>query len=350
MFEVKIWELGIEISDENGTNYMGSKIREAGIIVMLSLASLLCGCEDYQLTPITHWTKLGIFPGIARASASSFVVGEKGYVCLGRSGWKMGFLKDVWEFEPKTDTWTRKADFPGAARVKAIAGVIGNMAYVGLGSVAPYDGNQFSDLWEYDNTTDTWKQMASFPGDAKNDLFCAVVDSCLYTTEGSAATIFTPYTYKFSPKTNSWTQLKDCPVSRSSTAGFSIGTNVYVGSGYYTANYKDFYCYHTTTNTWDRMADLPDARILSKGISINGKGYVLLGRYWNGSLNGGRLLKDVVEYTPSTNSWSRCGDFPGDARQNMVVFTIAGKGYVVGGEDDAERKGDAWVFETTPNP
>ncbi|MDD4969974.1 MAG: hypothetical protein PHT07_11150 [Paludibacter sp.] len=320
-------------------------IKEAGFILMVCLVCLLCGCKDYESTPITSWKKLGNFPGIARASASSFVVGDKGYVCLGRSGPKYDFLKDLWEYEPSTDTWTHKADFPGAARVKAIAGVIGDKAYVGLGSVSPYEGNQFSDFWEYDGATDTWKQMASFPGVAKNDLFCAVVDSCLYTTEGFSATLFTPYTYKYSPKTNSWTQLKDCPVSRSSTAGFSIGSDMYVGSGYFTANYKDFYCYHTLTNTWDRMADLPEARILSKGITLNGKGYILLGRYWNGSLNGGRLLKDVVEYDPQTNTWSKCGNFPGGARQNMVAFTIAGKGYIVGGEDDAERKGDVWVLE-----
>ena len=323
---------------------MGLKMKKAGFIMLVCLQCLLSGCKDYTTTPITSWAKLNNFPGIARASASSFVVGDKAYVCLGRSGAKYDFLKDLWEYEPATDAWIRKADFPGAARVKAIAGVIGNKAYVGLGSVAAYDGNQFSDLWEYDNTTDTWKQMASFPGVAKNDLFCAAVDSCLYTTEGFSGTRFTPFTYKYSPKTNSWTQLKDCPVSRSSTAGFSIGQNIYVGSGYFTTNYKDFYCYHTLTNNWERMADLPDARILSKGITLNGKGYVMLGRYWNGSLDGGKLLKDVVEYDPTTNTWSRCGDFPGGARQNVVSFTIQGKGYVVGGEDDVERKADVWEF------
>jgi len=308
----------------------------------------LCSCTEYDFSPISTWKQLSNFPGMSRASASSFVVGDKGYVCLGRSGAKVDFLKDLWEYDSKTDSWTQKADFPGAARVKAIAAVIGNKAYVGLGCVSAYEGNQFNDLWEYDNTTDTWKQLASFPGEAKNDLFCAVVDSCLYTTDGFAATGFDQETYKYSPKTNSWTRLKDIPVTRSSTAGFSIGNELYVGTGFFLENQKDFYCYSPLTDNWRRVADAPEGRILSKGLSINGKGYVMLGRSWNGSLNGGRLLKDIVEYDPKRNTWSRCGDFPGGARQNMVVFSINGKGYIVGGEDDNERKRDVWMF--TPSP
>jgi len=321
---------------------MGLKLKQIGFILFVLIIS---GCTEYELTPINSWKQLTNFPGTARASASSFVIGEKAYIILGRSGARAGFLKELWEYDSTQDSWIRKADFPGVARVKAIAGVIGDKAYAGLGSVSPYDGNQFSDFWEYNNTTDTWVQMASFPGIAKNDLFCAVVDSSLYVTEGFASTIFNKDTYKYSPKTNTWTRLADCPVRRSSTAGFSIGSDIYVGSGYYTANYKDFYCYHTPTNTWSRKADLPEARILSKGISINGKGYIMLGRYWNGSLDGGKLLKDVVEYDPTSNTWTRCGDFPGGARQNMVAFTINGKGYIVGGEDDTERKSDVWTFE-----
>ena len=312
---------------------------------LLFLLCILQACKDnYELAPITSWKQLGNFPGLARASATSFVFEDKAFVCLGRSGSKYNFLKDMWEYDSQTDSWTRKADFPGAARVKAIAGVIGDRAYVGLGAVAPYDGNQFSDLWEYTISTDSWKQMASFPGEARTDLVCAVIDSCLYTTEGFAVTNFNQDTYKYDPKTNTWTQLTSSPVDRISAAGFSIGPDFYVGSGYHVGNFKDFYCYHTLSDSWSRVADAPEARVLSKGLAINGKGYLMLGRYWNGALNGGKLLKDILEYDPIVNKWTRCGDFPGGGRQNMVVFTINGKGYIIGGEDDKERKSDVWVF------
>lgn len=313
--------------------------------VFILVIFLLSACHDFELAPITDWKQLNGFPGTARASATSFVYQDKAFICLGRSGSRVDFLKDLWEYNSQTDSWTRKTDFPGTARVKAIGAVIGDKAYVGLGAVAPYAGNQFNDFWEYDINTDTWKQLASFPGKAVNDLFCAVIDDCIYTTEGYTDTQFKPDTYKYDPKTNEWTRLKDCPVKRTGVAGFAIGKDIYVGTGYDIENYKDFYCYHTETDSWNRVADLPAVRVLSKGVTINGQGYVMLGRYWNGSLNGGKLLSDVIKYDPSTNDWTRCGDFPGGARQNMEVFSINGKGYIVGGEDDRERKSDVWVFQ-----
>jgi len=312
----------------------------------LFLPLIFLACHDeIDLVPISSWTRLNNFPGLARASATSFVMGEKAYICMGRSGTRGGFLKDVWEYDSRADSWTRKSDFPGKARVKAIGGVVGDKAYVGLGAVAPYEGNQFNDFWEYDISGDSWTQMASFPGEGKNDLFCAVVDSCIYTTEGYTTVSFVPDTYKYNTKTNVWSKLTDCPVYQGSTAGFSIGHSFYVGTGFRGQNYKNFYCYQTETDTWSRTADLPEARILSKGIAINGEGYIMLGRYWNGALNGGRLLSDIVKFNPENNNWTRCGNFPGGARQNMVVFTINGKGYILTGEDDKERKSDVWMFQ-----
>lgn len=312
---------------------------------LLLLILLLTACEDIELTPISNWKQLNDFPGEARASATSFVYQDMAFIGLGRSSAREGFLKDFWQYDSQTDRWTRKADFPGAARVKAIGAVIGDKAYVGLGAIAAYEGNQFSDFWEYDIIRDTWKQMASFPGLAKNDLFCAVVDNCIYTTEGFTDTQFNSDTYKYNPQTNEWIQLTNCPVKRTGVAGFAIDRKIYVGSGYKLANCKDFYCYNTGTDFWNRIADLPEGRVLSKGISINGQGYVMMGRYWNGSLNGGRLLSDIVKYDPLANKWTRCGDFPGGGRQNMVVFCINEKGYVATGEDDRERKSDVWMFQ-----
>jgi len=308
------------------------------------------GCKKVETGPVGNWKRLNDFPGVARASATSFASGDQAFICLGRSdsGFdlsKSDFLKDLWAYDSKTDEWTRKADFPGAARIKAIGAAIGGKAYVGLGAIGAYQGNQFNDFWEYDIGQDTWRPLASFPGEAKNDLFCTVIDSCLYTTEGFTYNTFASDTYKYDPRTNEWTRLADCPVKRTNVAGFEIGKNLYVGSGYKIGNYKDFYCYHTETNQWNRIADIPEGRILSKGMALNGYGYIMLGRYWNGSLNGGRLLSDVLRYDPSVNQWSRCGDFSGGARQNMVIFALNGKGYVVGGEDERERKSDVWEFQ-----
>ena len=312
---------------------------------LLLLLFIFSACTKYEVTPISNWKQLSGFPGTTRASATSFTYKDIAFICLGRSGSTTGFLKDLWAYNSKANSWMRKTDFPGVARVKAIGATIGGKAYVGLGAVSAGGGNQFCDFWEYDIAKDNWKLLASFPGPAKNDLFCAVIDDCIYTTDGYTDTQFNSDTYKYDPKTNEWTRLANCPIKRSGVAGFAIGKNIYVGTGFNSENLKDFYCYHVETDTWSRIADVPEGRILSKGVSINGLGYIMLGRYWHGSLNGGKLLSDVLKYYPLTNQWTRCGNFPGGARQNMVVFAINGKVYVVGGEDDFERKSDVWAFQ-----
>lgn len=310
----------------------------------------LCSCKDeYPTEPISDWTQLSKFPGTARASATCFVVGEKAYVCLGRSGPRADFLTDLWEFDSRQTNpdsgWTKKRNFPGAGRVKAVAGVIGKKAYVGMGTIGAYSlSNQFDDFWEYDTETDTWTQKASFPGEARNDLFCEVVNDTLYTTMGFTGIRRSFETWKYDPTTNAWTPLPKSPYEASNVAGFSIGNSFYVGSGFRGCNLDFFYRYNPGNKQWVKRADLPNARMLSNGMTIKNKGYILLGRYWNGALNGGRLLSDIVEYDPVSDTWTKRGDFKGGARQNAVVFSIGDKGYVMMGEDDAERKSDVWMF------
>lgn len=317
------------------------------LLCMIVLAGL-SSCEDYPTDPIDveDWdSSLGEFPGVARASGTSFVVGNKAYICLGRSEWKSGFLKDLWEYDPDNDKWTQKTDFPGQARAKAIAGVIGTKAYIGMGSIGAIElSNQFCDFYEYDTRTDIWTKKADFPGEARNDLFCAVVDGALYATLGFTGIQRSVQTWKYDPTTNVWTQMTDAPHEASNAAGFAIGNCFYEGSGFRGSNLNFFYCFRPDIQKWIRKANLPDARMLSNGLAINGKGYILLGRYWNGALNGGRLLSDIVEYDPASDSWTKRGNFPGGARQNAMVFSIGDKGYIMMGEDDAERKSDVWSF------
>jgi N-acetylneuraminic acid mutarotase len=315
-------------------------------LCVLVLIGLFSCKDDVPVEPITKWTHLKDFPGDARASASGFVYGNKAFICLGRSELSSGFLKDLWEYDTEDSIWTRKTDFPGKARVKAVTGVIGDKAYVGLGAIAAYDLNaQFSDFYEYDIKTDVWTQKASFPGEAKNALFSTVVDGCLYTTEGFSNLTYKADTYKYDPKNNTWTRLADCPVEHGATAGFSMESCFYEGTGFRGRNYKDFYKYDIQSGKWSRVADLPDGRILSQGMAINGKGYIMLGRYWHGTENGGRLLDDIVEYDPAENLWTKKGSFPGGARQNAVALSVNGMGYILTGETDSKRMSDFWSFQ-----
>jgi len=311
------------------------------LLVVISLIS----CEDVVERPI-QWNRMADFPGTPRASATAFSIGQKAYVCFGRSGDYAGYLNDFWEYDATTDTWTQKANFPGEARVKAVAGVINGKAYVGLGAKGAYEStNLFKDWWEYDPSTDQWTQKASLPDSASNDLSATVINGRLYTTMGFNGISFCNCTFCYEPITNTWTKLATAPRCYSGKACFAIGDYFYVGSGFRGYNVPLFFRYNTTNDTWKEVSSLPKGRILSNGMSLAGKGYVMLGRYWNGEQNHGRLLSDVVEYDPTKDEWTPRGDFAGGARQNAVTFVIDSVGYVLLGETNTERKRDVWTFK-----
>jgi hypothetical protein len=56
-------------------------------------------------------------------------------------------LKDLWEYDPITDTWTQKADFGGVGRSNAFVFTIGPRAYVGNGATGT--STFVADMWAY---------------------------------------------------------------------------------------------------------------------------------------------------------------------------------------------------------
>lgn len=313
---------------------------------MVLLGVIITACSKVDDVPINDWVRLSDFPGEARASATTFVLGNKAYLCCGRTGYNSQALNEVWQYDSELDTWTHLDSFPGKPRVKAIGVTINGKAYVGLGSTGKaYENSVFNDFYEFNPINGKWTSKASFPGTASGDLAYAVVGGCLYTAMGFTGIKRSNDTYKYDPAADTWTKLEDCPGSYSATASFAIGNEFYVAGGYQGRNIRTMFQYDTTTKKWKTAPSMPSGRILSVGLEVAGKGYVMLGRFWAGAENGGRLLSDVVEYDANEKQWTRRGDFPGGARQNAMVFTIGGRAYVVMGETDTNRLNDVWSFK-----
>lgn len=66
-----------------------------------------------------------------------------GYIVTGEAG---GVSKNVWEYNPLTDTWDEKPDFEGTARQDAIAFSFSDKAFVAMGRSGSY---YFDDNWEF---------------------------------------------------------------------------------------------------------------------------------------------------------------------------------------------------------
>jgi len=129
--------------------------------------------DFWEYDPATDtWTQKADFGGSARDQAAGFSIGSKGYIGLGRSVENLD--KDFWEYDPATDAWTQKADFGGVARALTASFSIGSKGYVGMGVFSvPIETlvNALKDLWEYDPATDTWTEKADFGGGTRTTSF-----------------------------------------------------------------------------------------------------------------------------------------------------------------------------------
>ena len=134
---------------------------------------------------------------------------------------------------------------------------------------------------------------------------------------------------------------------RTIAAGFVIGDNGYVGTGFDEdkKGLKDFWRYDSEGDYWQQVASLPDEAIArgdAVGFSAAGKGFV-----GTGVDDDGNELKDFWMYEPSpVNTWTQIDDFPGTARYGAVAFALNDKGYVgTGTDEDGETKD---FFEYNP--
>ena len=142
------------------------------------------------------------------------------------------------------------------------------------------------------------------------------------------------FTTSFEPGTG--TQKADLPGgARNLAVGFSIGSKVYIGLGYFESNddptfYKDFWEWDQATNVWTKKANYPGASTDGAvGFSIGTKGYIETG------INYGTLhvTNEFWEYDPATDMWAEKSSVPGDyGRSYAVGFSIGTKGYIGTGD------------------
>jgi N-acetylneuraminic acid mutarotase len=100
--------------------------------------------RKHDLANISNSTGSYDNSALPRAYASSFVVGNLGYVTVGSN---TAVRTDCFAYDPTLDTWTATNPFKGAGRNSGVSFGIGNYGYVGTG----YAGStRFDDFWQFD--------------------------------------------------------------------------------------------------------------------------------------------------------------------------------------------------------
>lgn len=223
-------------------------------------------------------------------------------------------------------TWTQKASLP-VKRTTHVGFTIKGKGYI-CGGV-DQSGNDCKDLWQYDPVSNTWTQKADMPGQARRELSSFVVDTLAYVGHGRNVTstdIFFSFN-KYNAATNSWSAIADYPVQRYTSTGFSIDSLGYVGCGILpgVARYKDFYEYNPRTDQWRQRASLPSNALNRSYAAI---ATVAHKAYLMGGFEGNQLA-DFYVFDPVANTWTQKSDYPGGQRNSACAFGLGN--YVVVG-------------------
>ncbi len=248
--------------------------------ILLILFSLYCWISF--LNAQNPWVQKAPYPAGPIAATVGFSIGHYGFIGCGTTipNWNPAGDQDVfWRWDEFTNTWTQIANYPGGPIELATGFTIEGKGYVCFG----WNGAGVRALYRYDTISNAWSQMATFPGTARYDVSAFVIGHKAYIIEGNPGG--PPYlsdVWVYDAHTNAWKQLNNFPVANlEGVVSFSIGNHGYAGDGYYNPGCStSMFEYDTTSDTWTPIAPIP-VPYGDGGNSINctigSRGYVFNG-------------------------------------------------------------------------
>lgn len=206
---------------------------------------------------------------------------------------------NFWEYDPALNKWTHKADYPDKVRYSSTMFSIGSNVFIGLGNYAGnmYDNNLIANntFYNYDTITDTWKQVADYPGNdpgARVRSTSLVLNGLAFVGGGA---IYTPdyKLYSYNPVNNTWKKANDFNMPKFGCFAFTYKNTGYVSSdlsgNFPNSTYRSIYKYNTTGDSWTMLSETIGAAFLGpsgfdNGFAIVNNGYVFIAGS-SGSLN-----------------------------------------------------------------
>lgn len=207
------------------------------VFLIAFLPVIISACSDDDDDDlIGKWYRVSDMDGLARNYASSFTIGNKGYLICGYDG---NYLKDFYAFNPVANSWTQTISIGGTKRQGATSFVINGIAYVCCGQ---NNGEYVDDFWKFDPSTESWTQLRDISDSSDEDYdddytitrtngVAFVIDGAAYLTCGENGSLRSD-TWKYYPATDLWENVaKFKGTARTATASFSSGEKGFVVSG-----------------------------------------------------------------------------------------------------------------------
>ena len=316
---------------------------------LLAIPLILASCSTTTETPETPpqpqpwvWQKVSSFGGASSRGAMAFAIDNAAFVVSGAGNDGLPH-REVWKYEPGTNAWTRKNDYPGTPVIEGVGFAINQKGYL-CGGSPNTSAPLVPELWEYDPPSDHWTRKTDFPGTPRSGSVVLVLAQKAYIVAGGDRSPDGGPTdvWEYDPQTDGWTRKADFPGGgRFLPAAFAIGAKGYVGTGEIggasVSFLKDLWQYDPQIDQWTRKQDFPgEARAYAIGLTLGNKGYLVFGLLAiNAEGTSLTLSKELWEYDEAADAWTPRTDFAGQARAMTVGFVLGGYIYVGPGNNAA---------------
>ena len=182
--------------------------------------------DFFEYNPDTNsWTQKTDFAGTARYGAVGFQVGGKAFLGTGYGG---NYLKDFYQFNATENSWTQVNGFSGNKRRNATVFIIDDIAYLGTGINS---GVNQSDFWAFDPSTDVWTRKRDLDDDEEDHDTYSIkrsnavsfsLDGLGYVACGESSKTV----WEYNPTTDIWKEKTSLEGSgRSDAIGVSFASN-----------------------------------------------------------------------------------------------------------------------------
>lgn len=323
--------------------------------LLLAGVSLLGSCTEDEEYTQGVWERKSDLDGVARSQASSFTIGNKGYLCCGYRGSGKTYLKDLWMYDIEGNYWTQCASMPDEASVRmdATSFALNGKGYVTTGAIKE-EPNYLADTWEYNPDTDSWTQKDDFAGGIRYGALAFSIGKYGYVGTGYNDNWLKDF-YRFDPDAPSGQQWQVVNgfggQKRKYGSVFLIDDVAYICCGENNGGLvEDFWKFDG--NTWTQLRDIVNSsdedydddyaisRYSAVTFVIDGKGYLTSG-------TGSGLSNDYWVYYPETDLWRGDSDddftaFEGTSRSQAVSFSTGTRGFILTGASSGYYFDDVW--------
>ena len=234
--------------------------------------------------------------------------------------------------KPGGGTWNSLAPVPAPTEGMSVAEV-GNLIIAAYG----YSSGDTDLTRIYNISANTWSSGPAAPGGPSSEGTAVAHGGSIYAIGGRDGTQ-NQMNNRYTPASNTWTQLAPMPTGRTGLAAAVVGDSIYAIGG---RSAPDGPCtggpmdtvqrYDITTNTWTTVAPLPTARSDTGAIAHGGKIYVFGGC----TLGASTASSEVDIYDPATNTWSTGAPMPTPRAGFYGVGIVGDSIYVMGGLDSS---------------